>query len=293
MALKDDLAKRISNHEISEENVLSLEKEIAEARSKVGIEFREIVGDKVEEIQDAITEGLEEYITGSFYDERYSVQDTLPHFKSDFIIHAKKYVQQVGTETLFGAKLILKHVCEYFHIYSDEDGTLSDTAFLDSEECWRVEYKYLPFQSLYAKRMSEGIPEIIEVDGTQMLKIYRGLEVPPFDTCSTDDEEKIDAGTINLTNPGVDWTPIRAFAGRYQGEKGYGVLLSALVPIDDEEILRESISDSEGLDDDWRGEDDPDLEKLTDCLIVGVSVSCYRLLKDLKIEYTDATFEIR
>ncbi len=155
-------------------------------------------------------------------------------------------------------------------------------------------------ETLYAKSMAEGIPEVVTFDGEPRLKVYRGLEVPERDFVSEGDDRKRTAGTIDLTNPGVDWTPIRKFAEMHAGcnypdSQGKQVILSALVPLDDPLIINESIANST-LDDEWFQDEAgfiyrPNLEALTDCLIVVVPESRYPLLRDVKVEYTDASFE--
>lgn len=158
-------------------------------------------------------------------------------------------------------------------------------------------------QTLYEKSMFKGIPEVINLDGKPMLKIYRGLEVPEKDTVSEGDNKNRIAGTIDLTYPGIDWTPIRKFAEpyagfNYSGGSGKQVILSALVPLDDPQIFNDSLDSINMLDHEWFEDEDgftrkPNLQKLTDCLIIIINKSYYQLLKDVKVEYTDAAFEIK
>lgn len=295
MTLEKTFESLVNEGRITLDRVKSLEAQIADVRQRVDGEFKDLSEGVRSELRDVFGRGIIGYAQNLIYFGHESgmvLRETIPHLDSNLFDLAKKYIAKNGQQTMFGVKLILEDVCEFYETYANNEGNLRDTAFEEHEETYRDEFPHLPFPSLYAKRMSEGKPEVIEVDGKPMLKIYRGLGVPGRDTCSEGDNRERNARIIDLTNPGVDWTPIRVFAESYQGGKGDSVLLSALVPLDDEEILRESI-DNSTLDDSWRGEHDVPLKKLTDCLIVLVPESRYHLMKDLKIEYTDASFERR
>jgi hypothetical protein len=295
MTLEKTFERLISEGRIRRDRVISLEAEIGDLRQRADEEFRDLSPEVRSELGDVLEKGIVGYVQELIYfghEHGRVLGSTIPHPNSNLFDLAKRYIERNGQQTMFGPKLIFGDVCEFYENFANEDGNLKGTSFEEHEETYRDEFPHLPFPSLYAKRMSEGTPKVIEIDGKSMLKVYRGLGVPAKDTYSEGDERERNAGTIDLTNPGVDWTPIRAFAEGYQGIEGNSVLLSALVPLDDEEILRQSIDDST-LDDDWRGRYDTPLEKLTDCLIVLVPESHYHLLKDLKVEYTDASFERR
>jgi hypothetical protein len=295
MTLEKTFGRLINEGRISRDRVISLEAEIGDLRQRADEEFRDLSPELRSGLGDILEKGIIGYAQELIYfghEHGRILGSTIPHINSNLFDLAKRYIERNGQQTMFSAKLVFGDVCEFYENYANGEGDLRETAFEEHEETYRDEFPHLPFPSLYAKCMSEGAPEVVEVDGRSMLKIYRGLGVPAKDTYSEVDEAEIDAGTINLTNPGVDWTPIRTFAEGYQGTKGNRVLLSALVPLDDEEIVRQSI-DNSTLDDHWRGEYDTPLETLTDCLIVVVPVSHYHLMKDLKVEYTDASFERR
>ena len=295
MALEKAFENLINEGRITVDRVKSLEAQIAEVRQRSDEEFKDLDSEVCSSLGGIIERGIIGYAQNLIYFGHESgrvLNETIPHLDSNLFDLTMRYIARNGQQTMFGVKLILGDVCEFYETYANNEGNLRETAFGEHEETYHDNFPHLPFPSLYAKRMSEGKTEIIEVDGKPMLKIYRGLSVPERDTYSEGDNRERNAGTIDLTNPGVDWTPIQAFAEGYQGGKGNSILLSALVPLDDEEILRESI-DNSTLDDSWRGEHDAPLEKLTDCLIVVVSESCYHLMKDLRLESTDASFERR
>jgi hypothetical protein len=290
MALDNRFVTLINEGRITRSRVAFLEAQIADLQLKADQEFRDLSPEVRSELVGVLEDGIVQYVQEVLYNghERGKMLgDAIPHTNSNFFDLARRYLAKTGQQMMFGAKLIFRDVCGFHYFYEDTDGNLRATAFEEHEKTHHSEYPHLPFPSHYAKCMSEGTPEVVETDGTLLLKIYRGLRVPT-DTFSEDHERK--AGTIDSTNPGVNWTPILAFTQDYQGEKGERVLLSALIPLNDDKILRESI-DSSSLDETWRGEHDAPLEKLTDCLIVIVPESRYHLLRDLKVEYTDASFE--
>lgn len=148
----------------------------------------------------------------------------------------------------------------------------------------------------YYRCMRKGEPEVISLEGVAHLKIYRGLAVPERETVSEGDNKNRIPEIIDLMHPGMDWTPIKAFADVYSSGVRR-VILSAYVPLNDQKILEESIKNSDLHPDDWftDGESniyEPRLEKLTDCLIVVVPEDRYHLLKDLKIEESEGRFSV-
>jgi len=292
MTLEKQFENLINEGRITRDRVNSLEAQIADVRQRSDEEFKDLSGEVRSELGDVLEQGIIGYAKNLIYfghETGRMLGQSIPHLDSNLFDLARRYITKNSQETMFGVKLIFGDVCEFYENFANDEGNLRETAFEEHEETYRDEFPHLPFPSLYAKRMSEGKHEVLEIDGRRMLKIYRGLGIPERDTYSEGDNRERNAGTIDLTYPGIDWTPIRAFAEGYQGATENQVLLSALVPLDDEEILRESI-DNSTLDDSWRGKHDKPLEKLTDCLIVVVPESRYHLLKNLKVEYTDTSF---
>ncbi len=299
--------KKIQEGKITPERLRSLEEELEQATVLIKDHFESILGENYIEVQKVILRSAIAYVLNSFYAnewsgvKEYSLGERLPHFESDFLIRAAEYLQGLDKKVSFGIEKVLSNITEYFHQYSTKDQKkVCKNAFAVAEESLRYDYKHFPYCSLYAQSMSEGEPEIVLFEGKQMLKIYRGIVVPTVDTLSEGDERERERNIIDLQYPGVDWSPIRKFADGYaehppsyhHAKEGRRVLFSALVPLDDPTILHLSIQNSD-MDGDWRSDEDKDLEKLTDCLIVVVPERKYHLFCDLKIEYAEGNFEIK
>ncbi|MFA5022298.1 MAG: hypothetical protein WC508_04435 [Patescibacteria group bacterium] len=148
----------------------------------------------------------------------------------------------------------------------------------------------------YRKWLSGGSPEIVEIEGKKYLKVYRGLEVPDRTTYSDskpgDPYTTRHPGVVDLTEPGIDWSPILKYATEYTNAKrsqGWCVI-SALIPADDPNILRETIEDNMTLFEEvWGKYEDRPINQISDALMIVVSdKSC---LKEVKIELFEGDFE--
>lgn len=111
------------------------------------------------------------------------------------------------------------------------------------------------------------------VDGIHRLKIFRGLA-------------NIDV--VDLQKPGRYWTHIRSFAENYAGyssEKPVnGLVLSASVPLDSQEILDETIQENRELNQIFGG--NPDcipVYQLSDAWTIVISKRTYPLLHNLQV----------
>jgi len=293
MPITDRFETELQLGKVKIETLLSLEEQLARLQDKAKAEFRDF-GERIsEELCEIVREGVIDYVKERVRERSYN--GTIPHNESNLLSLAKEYALKNSLQNTFGFKFILEEVCGYYDVFAREKRELPRTVFEDRERKHREdELPYFPFPSRYIQEMSKGKPEVIELGGKSYLKIYRGLEVPEEDTCSEGDHRYRENGIIDMTHPGVDWSPIRAFCEDYYcGKPGRKVLLSALVPLDNEYLIKRSIEENESLGEEWIGRYDKPLKNLTDCLIVLVEEKSYNLLRDIKVEETDASFNLK
>jgi len=156
--------------------------------------------------------------------------------------------------------------------------------------------KYKPFRNLYEKCMSEGVPQIEIHGGKEKIRIYRGLT--DFDGTPNyqlyEDDINREVRVLNLLNPGIDWSPIRAFADSYinKNAKKYA-LLSAWIHTDIQEILEATIKDNESLNFyDWGSYESRPIKSLKDALMIVVPETSYHYLDSLEVIASKGKFRI-
>ncbi|MBW2968477.1 hypothetical protein KY362_08405, partial [Candidatus Woesearchaeota archaeon] len=273
---------------VSIERLEVLDKQISEARQSVEQNLVG-VGDAVSRVvQCAVADGLERYVLDTA-EQMGFVPESLPPVTAAVVRQLRGYLER--QQFLRASKEVFEVVFANLPRSLEEDGLLGEDIFAEAEELLKADNPYFPHESNYSRWMLSGEPEIVDRDGRQMLHIYRGLVVPTEWVRSEGDGMDRRPGVIDLKNPGVDWTPIRAYAEDYANDPpsmpgGDRVLLSALIPLDDPDILERAIEiNSRGLDErDWHQSGVPVLKSLRECLIIEVYGHQYGLLEDIRIE---------
>lgn len=143
----------------------------------------------------------------------------------------------------------------------------------------------------YRAELRKGTPEIVELEGSRYLRIYRGINVPRQDTYSDGDQVTRPKGVISVREPGTDWSPYYSFAhGDYTSADNWCVL-SALAPIDNIKITKATLDHNEGLDDTFWGEYKlRRINDITEGLVVEVPPECYQDLLEVRIHEKSPNF---
>lgn len=154
----------------------------------------------------------------------------------------------------------------------------------------------------YLEELAKRKPLYRTFSGVEYLRIYRGLWgfeggniFPSVREICEEVEPRRERDVLDLSNPGIDWTPYRTFAeSDYLDKKRKHALLSAWIPTDIKEIFDLSKDNSLGLDEDtWGDPRNHPSERLGDLLIVIIPENYYGRLRNLKVLYMKGKLRIK